>query len=398
MKNLSKTMAKKEIKKIGIVAMPNISVGGGFPRVTRDLIAALNSLGKEVFLLTPYKLDKKIIEEMHGPIALNGVYHPSSFKKKLIFDTYFSRRFLISEFKRMARDVDLIIDMDGGILHKYLPKNFDNSKYIVWRISGTDADIDSAMSTENISMKRKIKNFLKKNLFYQPAPTRNHKIYPLDEWTGNEVTKKWGIVPETHYVYPGIRVEEFQKKVKKKNQVIIFGRIGPEKRIEESLRIFALGSKKHPNYSLVIFGGITVDSPTYIKYLKKIAKELGVANRVTFIGGPSFEKLKNILLESKVLIDAQRDVSLTMTAIEALSAGNVILSYKNAGTYIEVLENGKHGFGFFNVEEGSKELSKILDRLKAGNLLSKSSRNRAQYYSLKNFDRRVKEMVLKHID
>src|SRR3989338_4599554 len=114
-------MRNEIIGKVGVVAMPNISVGGGFARVARDLIFSLNSMGKKVYLLTPIKLD--------------GVYTLKGARSLFYRPDGLARRAIKSEFQKMANDVDLIIDIDGKVLHKYLPKSFDKSKYIIWRVS-----------------------------------------------------------------------------------------------------------------------------------------------------------------------------------------------------------------------------------------------------------------------
>ena len=91
--------------------------------------------------------------------------------------------------------------------------------------------------------------------------------------------------------------------------------------IEDSIRIFARGTKNYPDYNLIIMGGLTPDSESYIKYLNQVIKEENISSKVRIIGNPSFEELKKELLNSKVLIESQRDISLTMTSIEALAAG-----------------------------------------------------------------------------
>ena len=64
---------KTKHKKIGLVVMGNISVGGGYPRVIYDLISVLNEMGKEVYLLTPFKLDFEKINQLYGPIKLKKI-------------------------------------------------------------------------------------------------------------------------------------------------------------------------------------------------------------------------------------------------------------------------------------------------------------------------------------
>ena len=125
----------KKIERVGIIAMQRISVGGGFPRVARDLIAQLNQMDIEVSLLTPYKVDLNKISQLYEPIKIEKIYYPSKLKTFLGKEEMFMRKLLRANFKKFAENVDFIIDMDGGVFHNYLPKNFNKNNYVIWRIS-----------------------------------------------------------------------------------------------------------------------------------------------------------------------------------------------------------------------------------------------------------------------
>lgn len=381
-------------EKIGIVATSNISVAGGYARVVRDLINGLNILGKKVYLLTTSPVNYKKIEEYHGPIKLEKLYKIPKLRKKFCKEDVLSRRLIKKEFQEMLKEVDLIIDIDGKVLHNYIPKKFDKEKYIIWRVSCAYPDTKK-FPWMQMGFKRKLKEF-GKNIIHskKDRPSKDIKIYPLDEWTKKELIQYWNLNPDDFCLYPEIKVDEFLKSKKtKKNQIVVFGRIAPNKMMDDSIKIFAKGSKKFKNYNLVVLGGSTPDSKNYISYLKKIVNNLGIKNRVEIIENPSFEKLKNVLLESKILIDSQREVSLTMTAMEALAAEDIVLAYKNSGTYQEILDKGKYGFGFMGIEEGSKELEKILNNLKNKKISGKKFSKRINFFSHKMFIERLRKII-----
>lgn len=370
--------------------MFNMSSGGGGPRVTVDLINALNSLGKEVYLLTPFKLDYEKIKEFYGPIQIKKVHYLSKLKSKFCRGRALPRRLIKKEFQKMAKEVDFIIDIDGGVVHKYLPKDFDNSRYIVWRISCVIPESKRPWIRRNI--KRKAKETIQNILGDKKCiPSKNYKIYAVDKWTGKELKEYWNLESEKIYLYPEIKVDEFLKeKRKKKNQIVVFGRIAPNKSVEDSVKIFGYGTKKYSNYNLIIMGGATADTKEYINKLKNLCKELGIEGKVKVVKNPSFNEVKKILAESKVLIDSQKEISLTMTSIEAMAAGCVVLGYKDSGGYIDILDNGKFGYGFLNTEEGKKELEKILNGLKEGKIKNKKSIERAKAFSRKRFIKTLK--------
>ena len=108
-------------KKIGIVVMLSLSVGGGVARVCFDLIKELNSLGNKIYVLTPFKLDYNKIKELYGNIHIYRVYYPGWIKAKFCKDAILSRKLMKKQFIKMAKEVDMIIDIDGGVFQNYLP-------------------------------------------------------------------------------------------------------------------------------------------------------------------------------------------------------------------------------------------------------------------------------------
>jgi glycosyltransferase involved in cell wall biosynthesis len=383
-----------QIKKVGIVAMFNLSAGGGAPKVTIDLINALNKLKREVFLLTPFKIDYNKIKEFYGEFDIQKVYSANKFKKNFIKGRTLSRKMMIDKFEKMAKEVDFIIDIDGGIFHKYLPKNFDKSKYVVWRISCVKPLSERKWIKRNFKemLKEGIKNMLGEN---KCLLDKKYKIYPVDKWTAKELKENWNTDSEKTFFYPRIEVGELvlKKEIEKKKQIVVFGRIASNKSIENSIRIFALGIKDFPEYKLIIMGGTTADSEDYIKQLKKICNDLNILDKVSIIKNPSFEEVKKILQESKVIIDSQREISLTLTSIEAMAAGNIVLGYKNSGGYTDILDNGKYGMGFLTIEEGGEKLQEILIGLERKKISNKESIKRAKEFDEERFIKTLKEII-----
>ena len=296
----------------------------------------------------------------------------------------------------MVNEVDKIIDIDGGIVHNYLPKNFDKSKYIIWRfaVPGTE----SVKNFEKKSgLKRKIKNYAKKILSLENNKnplSKDYKVYPIDEWAKKRLADNWGLSPEE--ILPHTIDTEMYKYngEKKKNQIVVLARLAQNKMIDDSIRVFAFGTKnKHRDYKLIILGGTTSDSEFYLKYLDNLIKELEIQNRVEIIKNPPTELCVRFLKESKVIIDSQKDISLSMGPVEAMAAGCIILACKHTGTYLETLVNGKFGFGFEDIKDGGEKLEMILDGLEMGTIDNKQSIKRASFISEKNFIKRLKEVL-----
>lgn len=384
--------------KIGLVIMFRLDSGGGAPRLIVDLIKDLNFLGHKVFLLTPFKLNYQKIEKLYEPIKIEKLYNVSKLKSFFCQNSILGRKIIRKEFQEMVEEVDKIIDIDGGIVHDYLPENFDKSKYIVWRFAVVESDSVKNFEKKG-GLKRNVKDFIKKILHLEQNEKRNslskeYKVYPIDEWARKRLIEKWGLSPEKVLIHT-IHTEEYKYNgEKKKNQGVVLARLAQNKMIDDSVRIFFLGTKnRYRDYKLIILGGTTSDSEFYLKYLDKLIKELGIQKRVKIIKNPSSKTCRQFLIESKVIIDSQNDISLTMGSVEAMAAGCIVLVRKNTGTYQETLMNGKFGFGFDNIEDGGKKLEMILKKLEEGSINNKGSIKRSDFLSEKNFIKRLKEVL-----
>jgi len=382
----------RNVKKVGIVTTTNLSIGGGYPRVVIDLIAALNRLNKKVYLMTPFKLDFKKIENFHGVVDIEKIYYPQGFRKFFCKEDTLIRKFMKKQFQEMTNEVDMIIDIDGRVNHRYLPKGFDKSEYIVWRVSG-GVKLKNVTNTLSKKIKDSIRILLSLNK--KDWPTKDIKIYGLCKSNRKKISEGWKIpLEKIKILYPEIKIDKFSyEEEKKKNQIIIFGRISPEKDIEDSIKIFNKGTLKNKDFKLVIIGGKSPETEKYIFKLKKLIQKLKILDRVRIIPDAEFNLLKKILKESKILINSQRTINLNMTSIEGMATGCVVLAYNLGGTYKEILNNGVYGYGFRDVTEGGEKLKKIIQDIENKKINVNKSIKRAEFFSSSKFQKRVKEMI-----
>jgi len=380
-----------EPKKIGIVVMFKLNVGGGAQRVVVDLIKSLNEFGHEVHLLTPWKLDHKKIAEIFEPVELAREYNLHGSLHKLCVEPKVSRKLMKGKFQEMVNNVDLVMDLDGGVLHRYVPID---KKYLIWRISGI---VPNRSSFENDSWKIIVKNLIKKIAKGKNDDlSLDHNVYAVDDWTKKAVIVHTDCKASEICLYPEIKTEHFKfNKKGKKNQMLVLGRISPHRRIDEAIKIFARATLEK-DYNLVVLGGVTPDSENYIGHLKVVAEEEGVGDKVSFLRNPSFEKLKETVEESKVCIECLRDISLTMTSIECLAAGVIVLAHRNGGTFREVLDNGRYGLGFNDTSEGIEKLKKIVNKLDEGKTISKKLKDRALFFSGDKFRERLDTILVEN--
>ncbi len=94
--------------------------------------------------------------------------------------------------------------------------------------------------------------------------------------------------------YQPMSLEDYLASFKKRNNLLAVGRLTPQKGFDKLFYAFAKVAQKYPNWDLDICGEDMLRSD-YSKRLKKIVNDLGIDNRVHFIG---FHKDIDIVMQS----------------------------------------------------------------------------------------------------
>jgi colanic acid/amylovoran biosynthesis glycosyltransferase len=146
----------------------------------------------------------------------------------------------------------------------------------------------------------------------------------------------------------GIPLEEFpfRDRVVPKNgewQFVQAGRLIEKKGLPVTLPAFSTFSKQHPNASLTIAG----EGPL-LSELQRLARELGVADRVSFTGFISQEQLREIYYSSHIFLHPSQtgrdgnQEGIPNSMLEAMAAGLPVFATEHGGIP-EAIENGVSG-------------------------------------------------------
>lgn len=119
--------------------------------------------------------------------------------------------------------------------------------------------------------------------------------------------------------------------------LISVGRLAQEKNWETLLRAFAIVYPEHPDLRLVLLG----DGPSR-EDLQSLAAELGIAERVTFIGSIPFGEVPNYLKAADAFSFASVTETQGLVTIEAMAAGLPVVAVDGSGTR-DIVEHGKQG-------------------------------------------------------
>jgi glycosyltransferase involved in cell wall biosynthesis len=136
--------------------------------------------------------------------------------------------------------------------------------------------------------------------------------------------------------------------------IISVGRLAPEKNWETLLRAFAKVHAQRRSLRLVLIG----DGPAR-ESLELLASELGIAERVTFVGAVPFEEIPSYLKAADVFCFASITETQGVVTIEAMAAGLPTVAVDGSGTR-DIVEHGKQGF---LVENDSDALAKGISKL-----------------------------------
>lgn len=164
------------------------------------------------------------------------------------------------------------------------------------------------------------------------------------------------------------------------HQLIVVGRLSPEKRPEQALRVLAKVIKTIPDATLVYYGYAA--SQEVMDDLQTLAQKLAVTDHVTFGGYVSEEKLQQAYQQAQIILQPSIAESFGMNLVEAMSYGTPAISYDVPYGAQALIDDGHNGY---IVPEGSSNAmaQKAIDLLSDDNLWSQMSA--AAYVKSHNF-------------
>ncbi len=150
------------------------------------------------------------------------------------------------------------------------------------------------------------------------------------------------IAGKASVVYNGLPAEQIRESMSPPDfsapMVLWIGRMVAWKRVDHVIEAVALLAKDHPDVRLVLAG----DGPTRAALEAQVAAA-GLGNRVTFTGWVDAERRAELLRAATlVAIPSESDENLPMAALEAASAGRVIVGSAVSGLP-EIVEHEQSG-------------------------------------------------------
>lgn len=140
--------------------------------------------------------------------------------------------------------------------------------------------------------------------------------------------------------------------VAKDRIILTFGRISPDKMLENVLEIAQIV----PEVRFIIAGRV-LDSD--ISYLNELNARK--STNVSIVPNPNLETKENLFRKSKVYLHSKKNENYGISVAEAISYGCYPVVPREGGSYEDILEGGKFGLGYSNKEEAAASIMDALD-------------------------------------
>jgi glycosyltransferase involved in cell wall biosynthesis len=138
---------------------------------------------------------------------------------------------------------------------------------------------------------------------------------------------------KTRLMSAGIDTEQFEpllKIEKKKNSIVMFGRISPVKKVEDFIKSLALLSEKKVPFLADIVGDPGPLDYEYYQKIKQLVKENNLEQQVTFKQGVTNIESVALYNQYQILVNLTPTGSLDKTIFEAMACGTItVVSVKD---------------------------------------------------------------------
>jgi len=335
----------------------NFSMTGGGGVVLQSILAALKKRGYTVQLFSPFtdkvttsllsNLTDKIIsfnfKELNNYLAIFGI------ARLYTILLYFIHKFFDYSYDYTICTTydNLIGSFDFGYVHFPLRKYF---------------------KLNEIKSVRNIKDLI--NFVTSVNLGEDTRIIAVNSRFTMKLLKE-KIDRSAEVLYPPVKIVKCDNIDEKDDIVVSLGRIVRDKNYDLVISM----AKKFPRLKFIIIGKVQ-DLQYYNDLLFKSS------SNVVFLSNASEEDKRKILCKAKVILHAKIDEPFGISIVEGMSAGAVPVVHKSGGSWTDIIEEGKYGYGYLTEEETVESLYQALNN----ESLRKEVKERAKLFSNNNFE------------
>lgn len=228
----------------------------------------------------------------------------------------------------------------------------------------------------------------------------DHVIAPADH--AKKELIEFGVKKPITVIPNGIDIKKFKpgnknylrKKLglSQSDKIIIYvGRLAKEKSVDFLIKTFVKVAHEAKNTYFVIVG-----DGQEREHLEKLVKDLGLAERVFFLGLIAHNNLPQVYNGADVFAFASRSETQGLVVLEALACGTVVVTIKDK-VFGEFIKDGVDGFMIDRQRDVfAKKLLQVLEDKDLREKIAKKAREKAEKFSLeevaKKFDALYKSL------
>ena len=149
-------------------------------------------------------------------------------------------------------------------------------------------------------------------------------------------------------LYPPVNIEKYltlSKHRDRENIVVTISRIEPMKNLDIIVDI----AKEVKEAKFVILG--SMQSISYYAHLMRRIRMLNLEDKIKVLVNASEELKMKILKKAKIYLHSTKYEHFGIAVVEAMAAGLIPVVHRSGGPWTDIVEFGKYGFSFSNLEE-----------------------------------------------
>jgi glycosyltransferase involved in cell wall biosynthesis len=173
----------------------------------------------------------------------------------------------------------------------------------------------------------------------------SNRIITIAEHASKFVLLHGGAPEKLRHIYNGVDPEELDRAAgpalpmdQRQPYILVVGQIEPRKRHEDAIRSFAILARGNPQVRLGIAGSLY--SAEYKKNLECVARDMGVADRVDFLG--TRKDIPALMRRSRALLCCSESEVLPWVILEAMTLGLPVVA-SSIPAHCELLDHGRSG-------------------------------------------------------
>jgi glycosyltransferase involved in cell wall biosynthesis len=376
-----------------LVLFPNLNRIGGAEFLCFSAIKALLEDKNDVTLLTTQRTDWRALVRSWGSIEGGRIDEISiqRYRTSAIYETLIDSEIIERKKERLCPRYDLTINFHAN----YLPVSADicyihypSGPAIYWRIP-------SSMTVRDI----KYTNSLPWKIYYQPfrilfnklsyRATRRAKILlATGRFTSDLIGRFYGQTPII--LPPSIPLEQGKTYVQtKRPMVLTISRFVEHKQPYSLVEV----AKHFLDIDFYIIASVDLRRPPayYLKFTKDLSK-LNLRNLHLILNATEETKIE-LLSKTLIYVHPATYETFGISVLEAMRAGAVVIVRKTSGAWLDIVSEGRYGFGFSTQAELESLLAKIVPDKETLSRYSKISIERAQHFSYESFKNQLLSLI-----